>query len=115
VHVFGVHVRPTHTLKGLQNWLEPHGGQFWTAPHPSVATPHCAPTCAQVCGVQLAAPQTFGAPPPPHVWPGWQSPQWMLPPQPSGQSPQFLPDGHADSGVQGGAPQWLATPPPPHV
>jgi hypothetical protein len=102
-------------LNGLQYWFDGHGGQVWTAPQPSLATPHCAPTWAHDCGVQEAFPHTFGAPPPPHVWPGWQSPQWMLPPQPSGQSPQFLPAGHWVAGVHGGAPHWFGTPPPPQV
>jgi hypothetical protein len=65
LHVVGEHVRPTHRLAGLQNWFEAHGGHVWTEPQPSLATPHCAPSCAHVCVVQLAAPQTFADPPPP--------------------------------------------------
>jgi hypothetical protein len=54
-------------LNGLQYSFAPHAGQVWTLPHPSLATPHCAPTCVQFFGVQLAAPQTFADPPPPQV------------------------------------------------
>jgi hypothetical protein len=54
--------------------------------------------------VQLATPQTFAEPPPPHVSFEGQVPQLMLPPQPSGQEPQFFPAGQDVAGVH--APHW---------
>jgi hypothetical protein len=84
VHVFGVHVKPMQRFCPLQNWAVPHGPQFRTPPQPSLTEPHCAPSCVHVFGLHVAWPQTFGAPPPPQVWPGAQSPQWMLPPHPFG-------------------------------
>jgi hypothetical protein len=83
-------------------------------PHPSDAGPHTRPICTHVFGTHDDAPQTFGAPPPPHSCPSTQSPQWIAPPQPSGKSPQFAPIGHVFF-VHAGAPHWPGTPPPPHV
>jgi hypothetical protein len=77
--------------------------------------PHCAPWTAHVFGEQLACPHTFGEPPPPHVSPGAQSPQWTLPPHPFGMSPQVAPGGHCVIGAHAGAPHLLGMPPPPHV
>jgi hypothetical protein len=79
-----VQLKPTQTFELLQNWFGPQGEQIATPPQPSLTEPHCAPCWAQVFCAQLALPQTLAAPTPPQVWPGAQSPQWMLPPQPSG-------------------------------
>jgi hypothetical protein len=110
-----VHVAPTHWL--LTHVMPPgHGLHVTTLPQPSLTCPHCAPCCAHVFAEQLAAPQTFALPPPPHVMPSGQSgPQSRTPLQPSGIFPQFFPIGHCVSGVHAGAPHTFGVPPPPHV
>jgi hypothetical protein len=99
----------------LQKSVPLHVPHVATPLHWSLIVPHWPPWSAHDLGEQLAAPQTFAEPPPPHVRPDPQSPQWMVPPQPSGMSPQFFPAGQAFRGVHCVNPHVLATPPPPHV
>ena len=88
-----------------------HGapGQSRVPPQPSEIVPPDAPWAAHVVGVQ---PQTFGVPPPPHVFGAVQVPQLNVPPQPSGTEPQLFPAGHVVIGVQ---PQTFGVPPPPQL
>jgi hypothetical protein len=84
-HVIGVHDGVTHWLPDEQSCVGLHGlPQLMMLPHPSDAGPHIRPRPMHVLGKQLAAPHTFGAPPPPHACPDGQSPQWIVPPHPSG-------------------------------
>src|SRR5579859_3634245 len=67
-------------------------------PHPSGAVPHVIPA-GQVFAP--AHPQTFGVPPPPHVFGAVHAgPHVTVPPQPSESVPQLSGDGHAVSGLQ---------------
>lgn len=95
-----------------------------SAPQPSPTWPHDALACAQFRGWQVfAAPQTFGVPEPPHVWPDTvHAPHEIVLPQPSAYAPQFNPTGHDVRATQPpstnetpGLPQVLAMPPPPQV
>jgi hypothetical protein len=57
-------------------------------PQPFGLVPQFSPAGQLVAGVQ---PQTFVAPPPPHVWGPVQVPQLRVPPQPSELVPQLAP------------------------
>jgi hypothetical protein len=69
----------------------------------------------------VAAPQTFGVPAPPHVWPAGQTPQFCVPPQPLPMVPQYWPPlcvqltGVGQLPPSGDPPQTLGSPPPPQV
>jgi hypothetical protein len=76
--------------------------------------PHSAVSPAQVFGLQLPTPQTFGVPPPPQV-PLEHVPQLTVPPQPSLMGPQLAPTLAQVRGEQAGVPHTLAVPPPPQV
>ena len=65
-------------------------GHSSTPPQPLPMRPQYwpPPIGVHVIGVQLAAGQTPGTPPPPQVAPPGQSPQVSVPPQPSPMVPQ---------------------------
>src|SRR5579863_4473741 len=68
-----VQERVSHTQAPReQRWPSPHLPVMQTPSHPSLA-PQSLP--AHV-GTQGPLPQTFGVPPPPHVRPPVQTPQW---------------------------------------
>ena len=71
---------------GVQNWHALAGF--------AVPGKYCVPEMVQVAG-----PQTFALPPPPHVWGALQIPQLSVPPHPFGIVPQLSPAGQEVTGV----------------
>jgi hypothetical protein len=107
-----------------------HVPQFRAPPQPSPMGPQFAPRSAHVRGLHVmlpsatppsgemyVTPQTLAVPPPPHVCPAAQPPQFRMPPQPSPIGPQFAPAVAHVSGVQPPTelPQTLGVPAPPQM